>query len=134
MINNILCKECGYIREWSEFSWGKNSCNACVILKRTRASAKLRNLEFDLEVEDIVIPSHCPALGVPLMYGYKGHNLNSPSVDRVDNNKGYIKGNIIIVSRKANTMKSNGTIDELIRLAHFYYTLENNLKKMKKSS
>ena len=46
------------------------------------------------------------------------------SVDRIDNNKGYHKDNIVIVSVKANTMKSSATLKELYRVADFYYELE----------
>lgn len=84
------------------------------ILRLAKNSARSHNREFNLELEDIVIPKKCPLLN-------KEFDLNSfkyaYSVDRKDNLKGYIKGNIRIVSRLANIMKSNATNEELIEFS-----------------
>ena len=44
----------------------------------------------------------------------------APSIDRIDNTRGYVKDNIIIVSRRANILKKDATINELIKLANYY--------------
>jgi cupin superfamily acireductone dioxygenase involved in methionine salvage len=46
--------------------------------------------------------------------------MYAPSIDRIDNTRGYIKDNIIIVSRRANILKKDATIDELRKLANYY--------------
>jgi len=74
-----------------------------------KASAKRRGLEFDLEQSDIVIPEICPILRKPI----KIKTRYAPSVDRFDNSKGYIKGNVWVISKQANTMKNSGSFDEL---------------------
>lgn len=82
---------------------------------RAKKSSSSRKLSFNLLVEDIIIPLNCPYLGVELLTD--PNQLNSPnyfSIDRIDSTKGYIKGNIQIISRLANTMKNNATIDQLI--------------------
>jgi hypothetical protein len=92
------------------------------IIYSTRHRAKKNNLEFDISPTDIVIPLVCPILGIPIIKesiegGKTGPTTNSPSIDRMDNTKGYIQGNIHIISNKANTMKSSATPKELINFA-----------------
>lgn len=83
------------------------------ILTVAKRRAKIKNLDFNLELSDIVIPKICPILEVPLVCGTKGNYEYTPSIDRIDNSKGYIKGNIRIISKKANSMKNSATIEEL---------------------
>jgi hypothetical protein len=80
------------------------------------ASAKLRaskkGVPFSITASDIIIPTTCPVLGIELRAG-KGRPIDSsPSLDRIDPNLGYIPTNIRIISHKANTLKSNGTLEE----------------------
>lgn len=74
---------------------------------------------YDIEAEDLLpLPKTCPYLGLELDYRVgNGRSLNSPSVDRIDNTKGYIKGNIEIVSSMANTMKSCASKEQLQQFA-----------------
>lgn len=83
------------------------------ILHRAEIRAKKHNLEFNITAGDVVIPKVCPILEVPLVIGTKGNYEYSPSIDRIDNTKGYIKGNIQIISKKANSMKNSATKEEL---------------------
>ncbi len=65
--------------------------------------------DFNLDLSDIVIPEYCPILKhkiTPL-------SMYTASIDRIDNTKGYIKGNIAIISRKANIMKQDCSLEEL---------------------
>lgn len=83
------------------------------LFNTVKARAKLTNLDFDLEMGDLVIPDSCPVLGIPIFHGDGTHSNHSPSVDRFDNNKGYTKDNIKVISRRANCLKNDATIDEL---------------------
>jgi len=88
------------------------------LLLQIKSSAKKRNLEFNLTIEDIIIPKFCKYTNIELTKTIGGGLLNSaPSIDRIDTNKGYIKGNIQIISHLANKMKSNCTINELLTFA-----------------
>ena len=97
------------------------------ILMRTKQRARLKGWEFDLTENDITIPEYCPVLGMKLEihHGNKKHEDNSVSVDRINSTKGYVKNNIIIVSQKANQIKSDATVDELNAVARFYSKLIN---------
>lgn len=69
-----------------------------------RKRSKKRGYTSDLELKDLVIPEKCPIFGIRLEYGGK-YKFNAPTVDRIDNSKGYTKDNIMIMSRAANQMK-----------------------------
>jgi hypothetical protein len=92
------------------------------IHSRAKRRAKNKNFKFNIEISDINIPNMCPILDIPIFkvrtQGKKaGPTSNSASLDRIDNTKGYIKGNIQVVSHQANTMKGNATPEELIKFA-----------------
>lgn len=83
------------------------------MLAGAKRRASLKGIDFDISEDDIVIPERCPILEVPLVIGTKGNYEYSPSLDRIDNGKGYIKGNIQVISKKANSMKNSATLTEL---------------------
>lgn len=90
------------------------------MLRSAAVRARKHNLKFNLTEEDIIIPEVCPILGIKLQFRLgegKGGKPNSPSLDRLDNSKGYIKGNIQVISHQANGMKSFATKSELLKFA-----------------
>jgi hypothetical protein len=94
------------------------------ILITVKHRAKRRGHEVNIEESDIKIPIICPILGLPIftdrVEGKKaGPSENSPSLDRIDNTKGYVKGNVQVISHKANTMKGNASPQELIKFANW---------------
>ena len=93
-----------------------------ILFSQARYRARQKGIEFNLEVSDIVIPKLCPVLKIPFTIGGSnggGPRGTSPSLDRVDNNKGYIKGNVQVISHKANTMKHCATNNELVLFANW---------------
>lgn len=79
-----------------------------------RSRAKKRGLPFDITYEDVVVPEFCPILGIPLKEkGRPGWSDNSPSLDRIIPEKGYVKGNVRVISNRANRIKIDATIEEL---------------------
>lgn len=90
------------------------------MLKTAKQRAEKHGWDFNIDEGDIVIPDICPILGIPLTMG-EGHPIpNSPSLDRIDPTKGYVKGNVMVISHRANTIKSNATPEELRKIADFY--------------
>ena len=94
------------------------------MMHSVRKSAKRRGLGVDLCANDLLpLPKVCPILGIELDYTYGSKygraQRNSPSVDRIDSSKGYVKGNVQVISMRANTLKSDSTIPELLALAAY---------------
>ena len=81
-----------------------------------RHRAKNTGVAFSITEQDISMPKECPILGIPLFMGGL-HNPNSPSIDRIDNEKGYVSGNVHVVSYRANVLKKDATPQELRLLA-----------------
>jgi hypothetical protein len=96
------------------------------LVNAARARSKKSGVEFDLTVDDFEIPDKCPLLGIELYVadGRKTVKYNSASLDRIDSSKGYTKDNIWIISFKANTMKSNSTLDEFLVMAENWKRLK----------
>lgn len=85
-----------------------------LIVRAAKSRAVGSNIEFNIKEEDIELVKFCPFLEIELDYsGDRRINWNSPSLDRIDNSKGYIPGNVWIISRRANTMKHSANREEL---------------------
>ena len=99
--------------------WQRNNPERSM-LKSARHRAKRKGLPFNIELSDIVIPETCPILGIDI-FRTTGHGgaENSPSLDRIDNSKGYVKGNVQVISLAANMMKSSATPEQLIVFANW---------------
>ena len=92
------------------------------LLEHARQRALKLGVEFDLELADIVIPEVCPVLGLKLEWSFgqrASANKASPSLDRMDPLKGYVKGNVFVISNRANHLKNNGTLEEFERLVTY---------------
>lgn len=112
-----LCKPCNSTRVKSQTPEWK-------MHQRAKSRCKKSGIEFSLEVSDIIIPDKCPILGIPLNvnFGRSGGRKDSPSLDRIDNSKGYTKDNIQIISNLANIMKASANEKELIAFANWVYS------------
>lgn len=96
-------------------SWRKEN-PAKYLWGLARHRAKKRNVYFDLLPEDIQVPTHCPVFGIPLVIGTSGSqggSDNSPSLDRIDPSRGYVKDNVRVTSWKANNIKGGATLADL---------------------
>lgn len=91
------------------------------LYNRTRSGATSRGIEFTIRESDLHPTSRCPILDIVLDYPsllVRG-NASTPSVDRIDNAKGYVPGNVQIISHRANILKNDATLAELQALGRW---------------
>lgn len=103
------------------------------MLNSARQHAKKHGLPFNLTLDDIVVPAHCPVLGITLRTLPGPRRPDVPSLDRIIPSLGYTKGNVVVVSWHANRIKCNATIDELRRVADFYSRLTKKPRRKPRS-
>lgn len=126
----FCCGECK-VRWWSlaentrEFQLNHKKAHPEKRLhKAAKERAKATGQFFDIEVSDVVIPDRCPILGCEFESNLgkgQGANPRAPSLDKIIPDLGYTKGNIQVVSFKANSMKRDGTIEELLNFAEWVF-------------
>ena len=96
------------------------------LLKAAKSRAKKQNLPFNLELEDIIIPAYCPILEIELFTNKEKSCNNSPSLDKIIPNLGYVKGNIKVISHLANSMKNSADFDLLQKFSKNIMNYINN--------
>lgn len=89
------------------------------LLYDAKKRAKQGSLPFNLVLEDILIPEFCPVLGVKIERGCGSKRAESPSLDRLIPELGYVKGNVAVISFRANWVKGNATAEELFKIANW---------------
>lgn len=94
------------------------------LLKSAKARAAKCGIPFRLSVHDISIPEVCPVLGIPITVGDGQCHAGSPSLDRIIPELGYVRGNVVVVSFRANTIKSDASTEELRKVYEFYDRLK----------
>jgi hypothetical protein len=117
------CRICSNLRQRESYREGGARWRS-VALANARRRAEIKGLDFDLTHDDLVIPDICPILGIPLYFGRKKYLNNSPALDRINNALGYVKGNVIVISWRANRIKSDATLDELRAITVYYEGLK----------
>jgi hypothetical protein len=97
------------------------------MLVHVRNRARRRGVEFTITTADVFIPECCPVLGTPLRcstLGKPGGVDSSPSLDRINPRLGYVPGNVVVISHRANTIKNSGTAEEHEKIAAWMRRLE----------
>lgn len=121
-----ICKKCSVkIRQTEKLNKDWKTDAAKLLYKNIKSRCKKSGREFSIDLEDIKIPEKCPVFGFELKREDKKTWMSAPSVDRIDSSKGYIKGNVTVVSRRANILKRDATVEELEQLLNYYKTLRN---------
>lgn len=97
------------------------------MVRSAKARARSSGVPFKITADDITIPQKCPVLGIPLIVGQSQATDHSPSLDRVVPLLGYVPGNILVLSNRANRIKNDATIPELRLVADFFENLINTV-------
>jgi hypothetical protein len=93
-------------------------------LTQKKHNARVRGTPFTLKLSDLYpLPVVCPALGICINYNATGPQDDAMSIDRLDPSLGYVPGNVVLVSMRANRIKNNATLEELQKLVAFYSSL-----------
>ncbi len=100
------------------------AANHSWLLRGAKRRAIKAGLPFNINMTDIVVPECCPILGVKLEKGTR----YAPSLDRKDPRGGYTKDNVWVVSKIANQMKSDSTLEEQRKFAEWVKTLRQSQK------
>lgn len=111
-------------------AWHRNNParSYCLAAKRR---AKTKGVPFDLEPEDIIFPDICPVLGIPILFSSERVRTdNTPSIDRIVPELGYVKGNIEVVSWRANRLKNNASFEEIEKLYNYMKKFLTNSENM----
>lgn len=130
------CRPCwaAYSKEWRAKNPGKQRLYnqhsykrniRQMLLHGAKKRSQMRDRPFNLTIEDIQIPECCPILGLKLEVCQGGPLKdrvpkwadNSPTLDCIDPAKGYVKGNVWIISWRANHIKNDASPEELITIA-----------------
>lgn len=107
--------------QWKDKEWRASALFEAMKekFKSKRQAANYGKHEWNLAFNDIEWPLVCPVLGLELDYFCSLRTENSVSFDRIDSNKGYIKGNVVVMSWRANRIKNDGTANEHQKIADF---------------
>jgi hypothetical protein len=100
-----------------------------MLLNSSKQRAETKGREHSITLQDIKdlypVDGKCPVFGFDLQFNSAGFRETSPSIDRIDSNKGYTRDNIQIISWKANRLKAYATIEDLEILVAFLKQGEN---------
>lgn len=133
-----VCNLCSQSKQVELFPSRGRQCRSCVskrvgqciaarkrrdpryrILLSSKNNANAHGIEHTLTLNDIHLPLLCKYLRIPLNYQHRngGRAFDAPSIDRIDSSKGYVPGNIQIISDLANRMKQDATMEQLLDFA-----------------
>lgn len=114
------CALCGKpISQKSKYGVCTRRKSGCYSIFRALAAAASRarkvGLPFSLTATDVLpVPEFCPILGLPLSFATGQRTDNSPSIDRIDPGKGYVEGNWQWLSWRANRIKNDGSVVDIL--------------------
>jgi len=108
------CKSCRAYVYRARRADNRNGLLQREMLRGARRRAMASGVPCTITARDIVIPDRCPILDIPLSAAGEGHSTyNSPTLDCMVPDKGYVPGNVVVLSDRANRIKSDATSSEV---------------------
>ena len=97
---------------------------ACSAVGGAKARAARKGLPFDLDKEYVrsLCTDKCPVLNTPFVWYGEKLRPDSPSLDRINPAAGYVRGNVAVISQRANAIKSNASFSEIQAVADWLRT------------
>lgn len=86
-----------------------------------KAKARAKRKQVAYKINDVymisIFPKDmiCPVLGIEM--AWEGERDRTPSIDKIIPNRGYVEGNVIWVSTRANRIKQDATPEEMMKIA-----------------
>lgn len=117
-------KRDAYTRKWGDLTQDLYDVKRAKF-RLKKANATRNGDVFTVEFSELVFPEVCPILGIPIDYESEGVSEGSPSFDQIAAGRGYISGNVCVMSWRANRIKNNGTAEEHKKIAEWLTKLEN---------
>ena len=125
-----------YIKDYQKQFYSEKEGRIVRFLAGAKKRAKAKNLEFNLTLNYLrsIAIDECPIFNLKLdwtSWGERNQQAieNSPSLDRINSKKGYIEGNVIWLSWKANRLKSDATSEDLYTIAKWLKQKESEHEK-----
>lgn len=126
-LKRVYCRKC--FKQFREFkSVREDLFPERHLIRYARYRAKKNKLAFNISIKDIHVPKKCPVLGIPIFRNTRKNKAagdNSPSLDRTNPKLGYIRGNVDVISWRANSLKKNGTLEEFKKIIKYLKRKEN---------
>lgn len=99
------------------------------MIKSARFRAIRDNIPFNIEYDDFIVPLKCPILDIPLIVSSQCSE-NSPSLDRIIPDLGYVKNNVAVISVKANRLKQEMCIADIYKLINYIRSFDIEFTKI----
>jgi hypothetical protein len=118
--NSAYCKTSGYRGKRSRYlKRERPKMLKTLMIQQARARAKKAGLPCTIQISDINVPEFCPILGMKLVVA-SGYGLDdSPSLDRIRPELGYVPGNVQVISKRANMLKNCASLEEIEKIYEF---------------
>lgn len=131
----VYCKPCSNAQSRKNFRISKSSKrgHAKQIFDKRKRLAKLRGIPFTIEFDEVfkLAGDKCPVFNTPLSWCELGGKpkANTPSLDKMIPELGYVPGNVFWVSYRANSIKTNATMEEISMVLKYMKSAQKYLKK-----